>query len=319
MHDVFISYSTENQTQAEKIRDILRANGITCWFAPSTIRGTQDFTKEIPPAIRNSRAFLLLMSRGAQESKWVKRELGVADKTDVPIYTFFLEDCALSDDFDFVLQFNQHYKAELGFDEQVRRLMAELREDLQDPDKAVRPSSKTEQTGAGTGKKKNRLPLILGAVAVVVAAVIAAVLLLGGGLRDGSYVLWNPANATALSGDPINAHYHAGETVLGHGDTLSSYTAKCVWELDFDGDTFTMSRDGELLGVQPGYNGIGLGGDYTANRWELVDAGDGLYYIRNTETGYYLEWYKAKENWSTYDKITPENQDQFLIRIDPAK
>ena len=32
MHDIFISYSTKDQLQAETVRDILEKNGIACWM-----------------------------------------------------------------------------------------------------------------------------------------------------------------------------------------------------------------------------------------------------------------------------------------------
>lgn len=317
MHDVFISYTTEDLDRAVYIKSILESYGISCWLAPSAIHGSQDFTKRIPPAIREAKAFLLLMSAAAQKSKWVKRELGVADKNDIPMYTFFLEDCMLEDEFDFILQFNQHYKAELGFNEQINRLLAELREDLANPDLAVRPSHK--QKTRGNGNKKKVLPLILGITAAVAALVIAAFVLLGGGFRDGKYVIWNPEHAMALSCDVIHSYYLAGENVLGQGDTLNSHSTKSVWELDFDGDTFTIGRDGQLLGMQQDYNGIGLGGDHIYVEWELIEAGDDLYYIRNKDTGYYLEWYKAKNNWCAHEPITADNREYFLLRIDPVK
>ena len=316
MQDVFISYSTENEAQALQIKGILESYAITCWMAPSEIHGSQDFTKKIPGAIKSSRAFLLLMSRGAQRSKWVKRELGLADKYDIPMYTFFLEDCELEDEFDFILQFNQHYKANLGYAEQVSRLLSELQEDFIDPGKAIRPSQKIKKT---TGKKRKLWPLFAGIGAVAAALVLAAVLLLGGGHRDGEYVIWNPQYAMALTCDVIHDYYLAGETVLGRSDTLSTFSEKSVWELDFDGDTFTISRAGQYLGMRQGYNGIGLGGDHIYVKWELVDAGDGYYFIRNKDTGYYLEWYNAKDNWCAHDNVDGKNREMFLVRIEPAK
>ena len=310
MHDVFISYTTEDLDRAQYIKGFLESNGISCWLAPAEIHGSQDFTKQIPSAIRGAKAFLLMMSAAAQRSKWVKRELGFADKYDIPMYTFFLEDCVLKDEFDFILQFNQHYKADLGFGEQINRLLSELREDFANPNLAVKPKAI---------KKKRRLPLILGIAAAVAALAIAAVLLLGGGLRDGDYVIWNPEYAVALTCDVVHDYYLAGETVLGQGDTLSSHTPKAVWELDFDGDTFTISRAGQYLGMRQGFNGIGLGGDHIYVEWKLVDAGDGLYYIQNTETGYYLQWYKSKNNWCGHNDTKGSKRDMFLLRIEPAK
>lgn len=315
MPDVFISYSTENQAQADHIRKTLEDAGISCWYAPQSLRGAQDFTQEIPDAIAASKAFLLLMSEDAQKSKWVQRELDEADDNGMPIFTFFLEDCQLNKDFRLILRRKQHYPISLGFSEQMTRLLQDLQKyvgsDVHAP--VLRPLPPVK-------KQKSRLPLILGAAAAVLAAVVAAVILLGGKPHDGNYVIWNPEYGIALSGDVVNKHYHAGESVMSQGSTLSSHTGKCVWELDFgQNDTFTISRDGLLLGMQPGYTGIGLGGKYTATEWELVEADDDLYYIRNTETGAYLEWYEDKENWCAYETISTDNQELFLLRLDPAK
>lgn len=316
MHDVFISYSTANQAQADHIRQLLESAGIRCWYAPESLRGAQKFTDEIPEAIAGAKAFLLLMSEDAQKSRWVERELGEADDyPELPIFTFFLEDVTLNKSFRFMLRYSQHYPTNLGFEDQMNRLMLDLQKYIQRPIPKIEVTPLPNQKGP-----KKKLPLLLGIGAAVIAAVAAAVLLLGGGMRDGDYVIWNPAYGVALSGDVIHDYYHAGEEVLGQGSTLSGgYTSKSVWEVDFEGSTLTISRDGETLGVEPGQRGIGLGGDFTADRWELVDAGDGLYYIQNTETKFYLEWYDQKDNWAVHDKITNDNRDMFLVRIDPAK
>ena len=71
--------------------------------------------------------------------------------------------------------------------------------------------------------------------------------------------------------------------------------------------------------MEPGYNGIGFGGEYTADRWVLEPAGNERYYLRNKETGYYLEWFEEKDNWATYDKVNSGNRDLFRVRLDEAK
>lgn len=315
MHDVFISYSSENREQAQQICEILKNNGFDCWIDRKGIRGGKDYAEVIPKAIKNSRCFLLLLTKSAQKSDWVRKELDQAVNVKLPIYPFALEPVKLDDKFEFLLSHCQWYEAHLDVTTALTDLIRDLSDELK---RSISFPILGEIRLPSKARKK--LPLIIGAAVLAVAALAAALFLFGGGPGDGSYVIWNPAYGMALSGDTVNTHYRAGEAVLCQGDKLSSYTQKCVWVLDFDsGDTFTMSRDGQTLGVQPGYNGIGLGGDYTADRWELVDAGDGLYYIRNTETGFYLEWYAAKDNWSTYDTITADNRDQFLVRLDQAK
>ena len=313
MPDIFISYSSENEGMAEQIRQVLEQNGISCWYAPKALRGTQDFTAEIPQAIRSAKGFLLLMSKEAQKSKWVQRELGEADECDLPVYTFFLEDCPLNDQFRFVLRFNQHYEAALGYEEQMRRLIRELQEDLaKDPTEPVVPPPNKPA-------KKGKLGVLLGAAVAVVVLLVAGFLLLGGS-RDGKYVIWNPAFGVALSGETVNSYYLAGCEVQSKGDTLTGYPGKCVWTVKFTGrDTVTILRDGVALGAKPGYNGIGLGGDYTATVWVLEEAEDGYVYLRNAETHYYLEWYAAKTNWNIHNKLTEDNREQFLLRMDKAK
>lgn len=329
MHDVFISYSRKDQTKAEEIRKILEDNGIMCWFAPDDIHGNRKFTKEIPQAIRSSKAFLLLLPENSQSSKWVERELGEADAANVPIYTLFLEDCGLIDQFNFVLRFNQHYGFELGFEEQTSRLVRELKGET-----AEGAGRNTDGSGNGTQKppqkpttskkvSKKLWIAVIAVLAVVVAAVLAVVLWPKGDEPevepnpDGKYVIWNAAYSTALSGEvATNEHYLKGEPVLTNGGKLMEYESTCVWDVKFlDDGTVTISRNSVTLGVELGYKGVGLGGKNTSDKWKLIEAEDGKYYIRNAESGGYLEWYNDKKNWASYDKVNDQNRDLFLLKM----
>lgn len=183
MHDVFISYSTEEFNQAEHIRQTLEANGIHCWFAPSTLRGSQKFVREIPAAIRSAKAFLLLISGAAQRSSWVQRELVEAASADIPIFTFYLEDCALSEEFGFMLNMSQRYSAALGFETQLRRLLGDLGDLLKNPiAEPVFPPPNPVQ------KRKTKAPAI---------GVMAAVLVIAGILLLGRYGRTSPGPASA--------------------------------------------------------------------------------------------------------------------------
>ena len=331
MHDVFISYSRKDQAKAEEIRKILEDNGIMCWFAPDDIHGNRKFTKEIPQAIRSSKAFLLLLSENSQESKWVERELGEADSANIPIYTFFLEDCGLNDQFNFVLRFNQHYGFELGFEEQTRRLVRELKEEIAEragnvTDGSENGTPKPHQKPAAPKSSGKRVWIAVAAVLVVIVAAVLAVVLWPKGDDpepevkpdpDGKYVIWNVAYSIALSGETAtNEHYLKGEPVLTNGGELMEYENTCVWDVKFlDDGTVTISRNSVTLGVELGYKGVGLGGKNTSDKWKLIEAEDGKYYIRNAESGGYLEWYNDKKNWASYDKVNDQNRDLFLLKM----
>ena len=312
MFDIFISYCGKDVEKAVQVKNYLEENGLQCWFAPSDIHGNQDFTDEIPSAIENSKAFLLLLSADAMESKWVQRELGEADQQNLPIYTLFLEPCELSRRFRFVLRFHQHYSSNDGLDRQLVSLMQDLKGKLPTIlPPAARPAPKI----------KKRWPWFAAAgVLVALAAVLLILLLPAKGMTDGSYVIWNPAYRKALTAEVHSQHYLAGVTVSCKGTELTEYPASCVWELDFKKDgSFRILRDGQALGMEPGYNGIGVGGQYTADRWAWEKTENGEYYIYNIKTRYYLEWYKDKNNWSTYNKVKENSEDLFLLRFEKVK
>lgn len=111
MHQVFISYSTKDQAQADTVRSILESNGISCWMAPRDIPGGSNYTKEIPIAIRDCQVFVLILSQHSQNSHWVLKELDAAVNHSKVILPFMLDNCQLNDEFNFLLTGAQRYEA----------------------------------------------------------------------------------------------------------------------------------------------------------------------------------------------------------------
>lgn len=126
-YDVFISYSAKEFSEAEMLRGILEKNGIRCWMAPASIPGGSNYAKEIPAAIRNCKAFLLLLSKAAQESTWVPRELDLAVNARKVILPFMLEECELLDEFNFYLIGSQRFDAYKKKSEALERLIQTIR------------------------------------------------------------------------------------------------------------------------------------------------------------------------------------------------
>lgn len=166
MHDVFISYCTADYARADHVRRVLEEAGFRCWFAPRSIRGSQDFTNEIPPAIAGSRAFLLIMTAEAQRSKWVKRELGEADAGNKPIFVMMLDEYELSEQYRFMLRYSQRYPFSDGFEKQMQRLLADLGEELKRPFSLPKIRPLPKRRGRG------------GLIPLALAAAAAAALLL---------------------------------------------------------------------------------------------------------------------------------------------
>lgn len=127
MHDVFISYSTKDTLQAEKVRNVLEQNGIPCWMAPRDIPGGSNYAGEIPKAIRGCQVFVLMLSENAQSSLWVVKELDTAVNCGKVIIPLMLEDCPLNDEFNFLLTGAQRYAAYCRSAEVLNTLVERIR------------------------------------------------------------------------------------------------------------------------------------------------------------------------------------------------
>lgn len=127
MHTVFISYSTKDTQQAETVRNVLEYNAIPCWMAPRDIPGGSNYTKEIPIAIRDCQVFVLILSTNSQNSHWVLKELDSAVNAGKVILPFMLEECQLSDEFNFLLTGAQRYSAYQKKAEALEALIGRIR------------------------------------------------------------------------------------------------------------------------------------------------------------------------------------------------
>lgn len=110
-HDVFISYKSEEYTEASWVKAVLEENGFTCWMAPASIPGGSSYADEIYEAISSCGVFVLILSSHAQNSIWIKKELDIALNTKKVILPFAIEDCKLQNAFNLYLTDVQRYYA----------------------------------------------------------------------------------------------------------------------------------------------------------------------------------------------------------------
>lgn len=148
MHNVFISYSTQDMEQALTVRKVLENNQITCWMAPADIPGGSNYTREIPIAIRGCQIFLLVLSQSAQKSQWVLKELETAVSAGKIILPFMLEECSLNDEFNFLLSGAQRYSAYQRKAEALEKLIIRIKAIVQSED-TVAESAPQETAPAG--------------------------------------------------------------------------------------------------------------------------------------------------------------------------
>ena len=132
-------------------------------------------------------------------------------------------------------------------------------------------------------------------------------------LQDGNQVvIYAPAYMKALSAE-YTGFYNKGTDVTETEDgTLSGYTEKDIWTVKDNGDgTYSFSYNGQNIGMGDSYSSMPLG--EKNDKWVLEDAGNGLYYVKNTVRDAYMEWYDSNGNWSAYYNIASGSEGMFSL------
>jgi serine/threonine-protein kinase len=90
--DVFISHAGEDANVAVEVCALLEKRGLKCWMAPRDVAAGSVWDEAILDAIETSRVFLLILSKSANDSQYVKNEVNCAFSERKPIVTFRIED-----------------------------------------------------------------------------------------------------------------------------------------------------------------------------------------------------------------------------------
>ena len=92
MQRVFISYSRQNLTFAERLANDLRDAGLDVWIDFREIKGGEEWREAIFAGIDQSEIVVVCLSPPAVESKWVRREILMADSQHKFIIPIMVED-----------------------------------------------------------------------------------------------------------------------------------------------------------------------------------------------------------------------------------
>lgn len=107
MAEVFISYrhdSDYNYNYAEQLFELLKLNEIDAWFAPKDIFSGEDFTERIGENLKEADVLILVLSKEAMESRWVKKEVVGAVNQDKYIIPIQIDHEKLINGYDYLLE-----------------------------------------------------------------------------------------------------------------------------------------------------------------------------------------------------------------------
>jgi hypothetical protein len=94
--EVFLSHSSKDRATATAVAQTLRDHGVPVWYSSTNIMTAQLWQDEIGRALRRCDWFMVLVSRAAIKSTWVKRELSYAlnhSQYDDHIIPVMIENC----------------------------------------------------------------------------------------------------------------------------------------------------------------------------------------------------------------------------------
>lgn len=92
-HRIFISYKSDDEYFARGIVESLESMGIFCWIASRNIAEGSAFNREIPIAIEKAELIVLILTKKADESEEVQRELALATQYKKKILPINVDGC----------------------------------------------------------------------------------------------------------------------------------------------------------------------------------------------------------------------------------
>ena len=133
-------------------------------------------------------------------------------------------------------------------------------------------------------------------------------------IKDGDQVvIYALAYKKALSSEKTG-NYNVGTDIeIAEDGTVTGYTESNIWTVVENGnDTYSFAQGDQNIGINDGYASMGMG--VTDDDWEVIALEEeGLYNVRNTARGNYMEWYVQYNNWSTYNSSSATTDDQFQL------
>ena len=134
---VFISYRSTDKEVAYETKNILEQNGIESWMAPESIPAGSDYGAEIPKALEDCSAFLILLSKDAQQSRWIPKEIDGAINNGKVIIPFRIDDSDITAPFNFRLGDSQRIEAYNRMSEAYAELLDCLKKLIRNNDNEI--------------------------------------------------------------------------------------------------------------------------------------------------------------------------------------
>ncbi|MBQ4283837.1 MAG: toll/interleukin-1 receptor domain-containing protein [Lachnospira sp.] len=167
---IFISHSSVEAHIAGELCEVIENNGNRCFIAPRDIRSGYPYAEEITNGIDSADVMLLVLSKAANESPHVLREVERAVTKSVPILVYKAEEVELTKSMEYFLMTHQWMVAGRDSYQDVVNSINAMGQ-LADKEK-VPCAYKGDTIPQKKKGSKNIYPMLIGAVVAVLLAVI---------------------------------------------------------------------------------------------------------------------------------------------------
>lgn len=109
---VFISFSSKEQDRAEEVCKFLETNGISCFISSRDLIPGEEYARQLVDNMDSADAVVLVMSKAANESPHVLREIEHAVSHRITILVYPIEEVVLSKSMEYFLMAHQWIRGE---------------------------------------------------------------------------------------------------------------------------------------------------------------------------------------------------------------
>lgn len=138
-YDVFISYSRKDYVDEsgdvikgniiEKIKNLLKDNGISFWIDEDGINSGDEFAHLIANSIKNSKILIFVSSENSNKSEWTRKEIATAISYKKKIIPFKCDDAPYDDSINFYIS-DFDYIAYHNEEKSFKRLVSSIKQHL---------------------------------------------------------------------------------------------------------------------------------------------------------------------------------------------
>lgn len=170
---IFISHSSKDSEIAAAICSLLEQKQYTCFLAPRDIRSGYEYAEEIINGIDSSTVMLLILSKEANNSPHVLREVERAVSKKIPIIVYKLEEVELTKSMEYFLMTHQWINADINVGHQV---IVDSIDDFVKKNAPYQPAAQDTQQVSDNHSKRSRVSMIAAFFGIASLAVIIILL-----------------------------------------------------------------------------------------------------------------------------------------------